>query len=127
MTQNTDDPLLREILRIAGLIERARIPLSSEKAVQADIGAVLSQANIAHEREYRLSDRDIPDFFLPGGVVLEVKMKGARKMDVYRQLERYASHPDVRALVLVTNLSTGMPTAINGKPVLMTSLGRGWL
>jgi hypothetical protein len=127
MTQNVNDTLLNEALRIARLIERARLPLSSEKAVQADLGAVLSQANIAHEREYRLNDRDIPDFFLPGGVVLEVKMKGARKMDVYRQLERYAAHSDVHALVLVTNLAMGMPAAINGKPVLMTSLGRGWL
>lgn len=113
---------------IIKLLHSQRVDLSSEKRAQNDIEAVLVQHGISHVREYRLSDRDILDFFLAeSGLGIEVKIKGAAKMAVFRQLERYAAHDAVRSLLLVTNLSMGLPPEIGGKPAHYASLGRAWL
>lgn len=108
-----------------------RIPLTNEKEAQACISAVLERFDITHEREYRLSPSDIPDFWLPGddgkGAVLEVKMNGARAADVYRQLQRYARDPRVGAIFLVTNRAMGLPAQIEGKDAYYISLGQAWL
>ena len=48
-------------------------------------------------------------------------------MDVFRQLKRYAAHDEVNELVLVTNLSMGLPPEIDGKPTYYASLGVAWL
>lgn len=72
--------------------------------------------------------KDIPDFFLPSGLAIEVKLKTQRsKMDVFRQLQRYAAHEEVRALLLITNLSMGLPSTIGGKPAYYAALGAAWL
>ena len=112
---------------IVALLQGARLSLASEKGTQADIAALLDRAGIQAEREHRLSDRDIPDFMLPGGIALEVKLRGQSKSDVFRQLVRYAAFEQVRELVLATNLSMGLPREICGKPAFYASLGRGWL
>lgn len=112
---------------VVRLIQRLRLDLSSEKQVQAQIEEALTTQNIGFEREKRLSAQDIPDFLLTGGIVVECKMRGARKMDIYRQLSRYATYPEVRALILASNLVMGLPPEINGKPVFAASLSRGWI
>lgn len=112
---------------IIGLIHSQRIDLSSEKAAQADIEKALTAAGVVHRREVRLSTADVPDFLLADGAVIEVKVKGARKTDIFRQLQRYADHDAVSALLLVTNITMGLPPEINSKPVFFASLGRGWL
>src|SRR5215213_4342564 len=113
---------------IVKLLHSHRIDLSSEKRAQDDIETILTQQGIPHVREYRLSGRDIVDFFLAKtGLGIEVKLKGAAKMAVFRQLKRYAAHDAVRSLLLVTNLSMGLPPEIGGKPAHYASLGRAWL
>ena len=131
------------------LFSRTRAALSSEKAMQTDIAAALVAAGIPFEREYRLSRTDIPDFLIPmpgdltqgerpptgpspaHGVAVECKLKGRgggpRKIDIYRQIERYARHPDIAAIILASNLSMGLPAEIGGKPVYAASLSMGWL
>ena len=42
----------------------------------------------------RLTDADIVDFMV-GGIAIEIKLRGAKKKDVYRQLCRYARHDRV--------------------------------
>ena len=44
-----------------------------------------------------------------------------------RQLQRYAEHDAIEALMLITATATGMPSEINGKPVRVVSLGAAWL
>jgi hypothetical protein len=61
-----------------------------------------------------------------GGVGMEVKIKGSKR-EMYRQCERYCLHERVSALILATNVATGMPATINGKPVFVALLSRGWL
>jgi hypothetical protein len=111
---------------IVQVIQATRIDLSNEKAAQEQIALALAAAGIAHQREVRLAPRDIPDF-LAGGVAIEVKLRGARKMDVFRQLERYCTHERVQSIILASNLSMTLPAEINGKPARFVSLGRSWL
>ena len=112
---------------IVRLIEAHRFDLSDEKRMQGQLAEVLSAHRMPFEREKRLSVRDIPDFLVDGGIAIECKMRSARKMDVYKQLCRYAEHADVRCLVLVSNLSMGLPPDINGKPIYSAKLSRGWM
>lgn len=113
---------------LVGLIRRSRLDLSSEKRLQEDLAGVLERSNVVFARETRLNAEDIPDFFLPGGIVIECKMRGkARKIDVYHQLERYAQHDQVEAIILATNLSIGLPSSLCGKPLYFASLSAGWI
>lgn len=77
------------------------------------------------EREYRLGDGDIVDFF-GEGIAVEVKLKGSRRA-IFNQLERYAGHESVASVLLVTNVPTGMPSQIKGKPVRVFNIGLAWL
>ena len=114
---------------VAGVLHGARVDLSTEKAAQAEVAAVLVRAlpGVTVEREARLSDKDVVDVLVGGEVAVEVKLREHGKMAVFRQLRRYARHERVRALVLVTNQAMGLPAEIEGKPAFYVSLGRGWL
>ncbi|WP_165228425.1 hypothetical protein [Aquisphaera insulae] len=114
------------IQTIIGLIRSAKIDLSSEKRAQADVEQVLTQTGIAFERELPLTDSDIIDFMVED-IGIELKLKGARKKEVYRQLCRYARHPRVGSLILASNLSMGLPAQIEGKDAYFVRLGEAWL
>lgn len=119
---------LDDVVRsLARLIARTRLSLSTEKAMQADVEAMLASADMVFQREFRLSDADIPDFLVDSRVVVECKLRGARKVHIFRQLERYALDDSVQALVLVSNVSMGLPAHINGKPAYQCSISRAWL
>jgi hypothetical protein len=109
-------------------LQGCRLDLSTEKNLQVDLQHALTAAGIPFEREKRLSDRDIPDFFVQGGIVVECKMrKKSRKIDIFKQITRYATHAEVSAIILASNVSMGLPDQIEGKPVFSASLSRGWL
>ena len=110
---------------VCRVVERARINLSTEKAAQANIAAALLAAGTPFVREHRLSGRDIVDLFAQG-IGIEVKISGSARA-IFRQLERYAEHDDIRGLILATNRAMSLPSTINGKPAIVASLGRGWL
>lgn len=115
-------------IEIVRLLQRCRLDLSSEKHLQEGIEHALTDSGIAFEREKRLSQKDIPDFLVEGGIVIECKMrKKARKIAIFQQLSRYAEHHEVSAIILAANLSMGLPPEINGKPVYAASLSAGWL
>lgn len=110
---------------IIRLIETRRLPLSSEKRLQAVLADEFARAGIAADREVDLGDGDIIDFMI-GDVGLELKIKGQRRA-IFRQCERYCGHERIGALVLATNAAMGLPGSIGGKPVHVVSLSRGWL
>lgn len=118
---------MNKIDTLLSLLSCARCDLSDEKRAQAEVESALLLAGIEHERECRLSHGDIVDFLVLGDIALEIKLKGARKKSVYQQLQRYASHETVRIIILMTNLSMGLPEEINGKPTYYVSMGRAWL
>lgn len=113
-------------LEVVRLIEAARVPLTDEKQTQVAIAELLTANRIPFAREYRLSAEDIPDFLVADYLAVEVKIKG-QPATFSRQLARYASHAQVSELVLVTGRAARMPETINGKRVLVASLGKGWL
>ena len=114
------------IQTLVGLIRSARIDLSSEKRAQADVEQVLTQAGIDFDREVPLTESDIIDFMVED-VGIELKLKGTRKKEVYRQLCRYARHPRVGSLILASNLSMGLPAQVEGKDTFFVRLGEAWL
>ena len=114
------------IQTIATIVRSAKIDLSSEKGAQADLAELLTRNGIDFEREYPLSKQDVIDFMV-GGLGVELKLRGARKMDIYRQLKRYASHPRVESLALISNQSMGLPEQLEGKDVYFLKLGEGWI
>lgn len=114
------------IHNLLALLRSHRFPLSSETKTQAEISRVLAEAGIAHEREVWLNDKDRIDF-VAGDVGIEVKVKGYSKMQIYRQMERYAKCDWLATLVLVTNVPMGMPPEIDGVPVYVVNLAKAWM
>lgn len=86
---------------VAQILSRHRFDLSDEKVTQAQIADALIAGGVEHRREVRLSQHDRPDFLLPAsGLAIEVKLRAGR-MDIWRQLVRYAAHEAVRGLMLI--------------------------
>jgi hypothetical protein len=107
-------------------LRQARLRVSNEGALQRSIAAVLDQIGVDYGREHRLSAADRPDFLVAGDIVIEAKVKYAKR-SIYRQLQRYAEHDNVGAIILVSNTAMGLPVAINGKPIYVVSTGMAYL
>ena len=97
-----------------------------EKEFQAGIHAALSRAGLPVIREAMLGPGDIVDFLVADCVAVECKVGGSAK-DVTAQLLRYAQHPSVEVLVLVSSCTrhAGVPPNLNGKPVVVYIRYRG--
>lgn len=120
--------ILPTITHVVRLLQSLRLDLSTEKHLQEDVARALQADGIAFEREKRLSAKDIPDFLIAGGVVVECKMRNkSKKVDIFKQLSRYATYPEVRGIILASNVSMGLPPAIDEKPVFAACLSYGWL
>jgi len=111
---------------LVALLRRARLLCGSEAALQRSIEDTLATAGVSFEREVRLGPADRIDFLAAAGVGIEAKVRYPRR-SIYRQLERYAQHDAIAALVLVTGTALGLPPAINGKPLFFVSIGRSAL
>lgn len=111
------------------LIQKGRFDYSDEKICQNQIESFLISNRISFFREYSIADVGITDFYFPKSkIVLEVKAgKAWSKRGVFRQCERYCSHPEVHGLILATGKIQGLPPIIFGKPVLIYQLGLGFL
>lgn len=106
------------------------LTLSLKKNAQQQLETALANAGFNFSREHHLSSTDIVDFLVVlgcGTVAIELKGKIKNRKAVYRQLERYAEHQEVDAIVLLTASSMGLPEHINNKPAYVVSIGEGWL
>jgi hypothetical protein len=72
----------------------------TESQLQAAIEKCLQQNGIAYKREFRLTEKDRPDFMV-GKVAIEIKIDGSCS-EVTRQIHRYSQHPDVEEILLIT-------------------------
>ena len=115
-----------DVSQIVQTVSNYRFDLSCEKRLQSDFAVALQAEGIPYTREVTLGELGIVDFMV-GKIAIECKLRGQRKMSIYRQLARYAEHPDVELLVLVTNISMGLPQSINGKPAFYVSLSHSWM
>ncbi len=109
---------------VVNALNSKRLPVNSEKELQAEIEKLFTEKGLIFEREYRL-DNNIPDFFIDG-VAIEIKIKGAKKA-IYKQCERYCTFEQTKALLLITSLSMGFPQQINNKDCYYYSLSKNWL
>jgi hypothetical protein len=99
-------------------LRRYRIPVSTEAAMQAAIGAALLDAGIPCRREVtREADRID---FVAGRVGIECKVAFS-VTEVTRQLLRYAAWPELDELVLVTSRGKHLEisNSLGGKPVFV--------
>lgn len=119
--------MVTDVDSFVSLMRRTPLVMKDEKSVQAAIATVLDSHGIDYKREVRLSNEDIVDFMLPGGIAVEVKLNKAKKREVFRQCKRYCEHPQVKVIVLITATIMGFPPEIEGKPAYYVSMGRGWL
>ncbi len=126
MTGVTGFPLIADALR--GL----RFELKDEVRLQEQMAEAFQAKAVPFMREWPLTPLDRPDFLvgtdeLPR-IAVEVKVGRAwSRMRIYRQLERYAAHHSISALLLVTVGRYTLPPEINGKPARVLNLGAAWL
>lgn len=120
------DSLLNQLHFLA---TRSRLNAVVEKLAQSEFESALINSDFTYEREYRLSDGDIVDFVLQtstGLIAVELKLK-AKRMSIFRQLSRYATHEKVIAVVLLTGTAMNLPPLIKNKPAAVISIGEAWL
>lgn len=109
------------------ILERVRVALdgckfsySNEKQLQTQIQRVFERLPLPRRREVDLGGGDVIDFIVGFGqnLGIEVKTKEPVKK-VLRQLERYAQHPEITDLLLITSVPahSKLPRTLNGKPV----------
>lgn len=111
---------------IVATLRSRRFPITSERAAQDAIATAFSEDGLAVEREKLLGSAGRVDFYALGiAVEIKVGVSGGSKREVYRQLKRYADHPEVTIVVLATNVAVELPPL--AKPVTVVSLGRAWL
>lgn len=121
MSINTD--LINKLIHV---IHRSKVSLTDEKITQVQVAEILRENEIPYIREHRLSGDDIVDFLIDDNLAVEIKLKG-QKRAIFRQLKRYATHDQVKGIILLTGVSMGLPEEIEGKPTFIGSLSRGWL
>lgn len=114
-------------MKLLKTLSSYKFSLGSEAALQLQIAEALTQADIPFEREYRLSPKERIDFISEGfGIEIKIKTSLSKK-GIYKQVLGYAQHDCIKAIVLVTNKSIGMPEELNGKPCYVVNIGRSWL
>lgn len=99
----------------------------NEDELQRGLWAALRNLGYDVKREAIIDGRSRLDFLI-GGIAIEVKVAG-RTVSVVRQLARYAEHPDVDALILVTTRlrHSDIPSVMSGKPVRVVAITLGGL
>ena len=104
---------------VSALLRRHRYVYASEDQLQQQLADVLAAAGLRVHREVRLTEHERIDLMV-GDVGIEVKVKGQRTP--LRQLGRYAEHPSVQGLLLVTTRAATLPATLRDKPVAVVSL-----
>nr|EES53262.1 MAG: hypothetical protein UBAL3_80150051 [Leptospirillum ferrodiazotrophum] len=97
---------------------RLRFRYTTERDLQNGFEKVFLEKDIPFVREYPVTTADRLDFWVDGGIALEVKIKGSLP-DLIRQIARYARHKDVREILVVgtPRWIPQVPATIEGTPV----------
>ncbi len=110
---------------LAKVLKSRSYRATCEADLQKAIEAVLVAEGLPFSREEILSAQDRVDFLVCESLAVEIKLDGSAP-SVTRQLHRYATHPRVSGLLLVTTRSRHlrMPPSLAGKPVVTVFVGR---
>src|SRR3546814_18233786 len=76
--------------------------------------------SVGFRREFILGPGERVDFLVGDRIAVELKVKCSPRV-MMRQLQRYAAHDKVQAIILVTATVTSMPDSMNGKPVYVVN------
>lgn len=109
-------------------IEDFRFTYDNEVELQSAIALAFADRHVPYEREARLGADLKIDFLIPGGIGVEIKIKGSPS-EVARQLLAYANRPEITCLVLVTARAalSRLPAMLLGKKLYVVPLWRTFL
>jgi hypothetical protein len=120
-------PLEDAIDRVIRALRKMRIGIvPDEYAIQEMIEELLSEHEIPFVKEYRLAPRNRIDFMTEGGIGIEVKRGKPNRTMVMKQLMRYASFDEVKAVILVVDKNVTIPDTVMGKRCMLFGLNRLW-
>src|SRR3990167_564030 len=110
------------LAELSSLFNRHIFTSRHETAIQDGIESLLLADDRPFSRERILARGDRPDFLVEG-VVIEVKVGGSRT-EIARQLQRYALHDAVTAILLVTTKTQHVTLTgqMAGKPIQVVVL-----
>lgn len=100
--------------------------IKEEHQLHQIIKDVLNQKGISYSYEHKLGKRNRVDFLTVGGTAIEAKKGKPNSNQILRQLERYASFDEVKAVVLVIERYMDLPEEINSKPCVSIGLNKLW-
>lgn len=89
-----------DVTTVCEVLRQRNYLYTNEIELHEQLSTALHDAHINHTREAHLAAGRI-DFLLPGGLGIEVKVKG-HTAAVQRQLHRYARDPHITHLLLIT-------------------------
>jgi hypothetical protein len=114
--------------KIMSLFAGQRFDIHDERKMQWQIGNLFAKHGISFKREHQIDSNNIIDFFIAGGIGIEVKIRTQySKMDIFKQCERYLRFNSIQSLILITSRAMGFPEEINGKPCHVINLSKAWL
>lgn len=107
-------------------LKRHRFTAANEKELQVGVARVLDAMGLKYEREVRLSEHDVVDFFVAPALGIELKVGGGLAA-VTRQCYRYLGHDELSELLVVTTRSrlAQLPPQMRGKRLAVVSLMGG--
>lgn len=113
--------------RVLNSLKNLRTGLTFEEYILQDVVAEqLQKSGILFKKEYGLAPGNRIDFFVEGGIGIEVKKGKPNSKQVTAQLQRYTSFDEIKAVILVVQRSVSIPSRINGKKCVMLGLNRLW-
>lgn len=119
--------ILLELEQVMKALRTIRVQTVKEESfIHDQIKQVFDLYNIAYHHEYKLAPRNRIDFFVSGGIGVEVKKGKPYSKDIYRQLKRYAQFDEIKAVILVIERYQDVPEEINGKPCRSIGLRKLW-
>src|SRR3546814_15305462 len=111
------------LAKLAKMLRFGNFRLGHETLLQEDVEALFERNSVGFRREFILGPGERVDFLVGDRIAVELKVKCSPRV-MMRQLQRYAAHDKVQAIILVTATVTSMPDSMNGKPVYVVNLGR---
>ncbi|TCL39994.1 hypothetical protein EV210_101194 [Anaerospora hongkongensis] len=121
-------PVEQRLEEVIAAVTRIRIPkIIEEYQLQDMINVALKEQGLTCKKEYRLGPRNRIDFLCNGGIGIEVKKGKPNSTSILKQLERYAMHEQIEAIILVIERNIAyLPSEINGKPCRSIGLNKLW-
>lgn len=116
-----------KIEKLIGILSQLRVNVATDEyEIQEKIEDLLDANGVSYKKEHRLAPRNRVDFLTDAGIAIEVKKGKPNRLVVQRQLERYASFDQVKAVILVVETSLRVPKTVNGKPCTSFGLHKLW-